>query len=147
MLLRVCVWPSASLLMPRACCVALRCCCLLLCCCCISVVAVSTLLLPCPSCFAVASCLYVLLGGCSLLLEKHTLCKTQSKQKATSRFCQKEVYRDSKRYQVYRYPPLGFDVSSLADFRSTYRKLAENPQVYLWQFFLKTDKFGVLITL
>ena len=40
-------------------------------------------------------------------------------------YCQKEEYRDSKRYW---YPPLGFVVPSITYFRSMYGKLAENPR-------------------
>ena len=47
-------------------------------------------------------------------------------------FCQKEVYRDSKRYW---YPPHGFVVPSTAYFRSMYRKLVENPRyTFVWHF-------------
>ena len=47
----------------------------------------------------------------------------------------------------YRYPPLGFVVPSTADFCSMYRKLAENPPVYLCLVVLNQDKFGALHSL
>ena len=72
--------------------------------------------------------------------------KPRQDEKPHRMFCQKEVYRDSKRYW---YPPLGFAVPSIASFRSTvpsvasfrsmYRELAENPRyTFAWQLWKAT---------